>query len=282
MGIKGAKTNRYQYNGIELNSDFGLDISMAFFRGYDAAVGRWWQIDPKPNASESPYCGMSNNPIKLTDPFGDTVLVRHGTGFLGLGKKEILAYADGKLSNRDGSNYTGKVKGFLKNVVGALDKINSKSNGQTLLDKFEGKKNVLIQKGSENSTINSKGSDRAFSTKTINYSGSSTGGPDVNGSDKRPNFVGLAHELGHAESGMFGGSIIPPGVAGQAYDPTNPDANLSNVSKDEYNAVDEENKIRTEHGVPLREYYTKDASGAGFMPFLQPGTKNNIITGKPY
>jgi hypothetical protein len=30
--------NKYQYNGIEMNNDFGLDLNMAFYRGYDAAV----------------------------------------------------------------------------------------------------------------------------------------------------------------------------------------------------------------------------------------------------
>jgi RHS repeat-associated protein len=65
--------NKYQYNGIEMNNDFGLDLNMAFYRGYDAAVGRWWQIDPKPNLSESSYSAMGNNPIRYSDMLGDTV-----------------------------------------------------------------------------------------------------------------------------------------------------------------------------------------------------------------
>ena len=60
-GASADAKNKYQFNGIELNSDFGLDINTAFFRGYDPTVGRWWQIGPKPNASESSYSGMGNN-----------------------------------------------------------------------------------------------------------------------------------------------------------------------------------------------------------------------------
>ncbi len=68
-----AGANKYQFNGIELNTDFGLDLNTAFYRGYDAAVGRWWQVDPKPNFAESVYVGMGNNPIKINDPLGDTI-----------------------------------------------------------------------------------------------------------------------------------------------------------------------------------------------------------------
>lgn len=73
MNTPSVLDSKYQFNGIELNNDFGLDLSMAFYRGYDATLGRWWQIDPKPNYSESQYVGMGNNPIIYSDLIGDTV-----------------------------------------------------------------------------------------------------------------------------------------------------------------------------------------------------------------
>lgn len=81
MGIKGewkfvqpqvGGTNFEQFNGIELNDDFGLNWNMAMFRTYDPSIGRWGQIDPLAELflSVSPYNGIGNNPIAFSDPLG--------------------------------------------------------------------------------------------------------------------------------------------------------------------------------------------------------------------
>lgn len=43
------------------------------FRQLDPQIARWKSLDPKRNASESPYVSMANNPIWFNDPMGDTI-----------------------------------------------------------------------------------------------------------------------------------------------------------------------------------------------------------------
>ncbi|MEO1259045.1 MAG: RHS repeat-associated core domain-containing protein [Bacteroidota bacterium] len=75
MNIEGswsAGTNKYQYNGKELNTDFGLDWNDYGARWYDAGLGRWTSIDPLATQyySISPYCYTANNPVRFIDPDG--------------------------------------------------------------------------------------------------------------------------------------------------------------------------------------------------------------------
>lgn len=39
---------------------------------YDPRLGRRWNVDPKTKVFESPYACFDNNPIKYSDPNGDT------------------------------------------------------------------------------------------------------------------------------------------------------------------------------------------------------------------
>jgi RHS repeat-associated protein len=67
-----SRDNKYQYNGKELNDDFGLNWNDYGARWYDAAVGRWNGVDP--SAQKKPsltgYRVFFNNPIRFIDPNG--------------------------------------------------------------------------------------------------------------------------------------------------------------------------------------------------------------------
>jgi RHS repeat-associated protein len=106
--------NGYQYNGKELNDDFGLNWNDYGARWYMADIGRWGSVDPLADmmAGWSPYSYTFNNPLKYTDPtgmapFGDF-----------LDKNGKLIGNDGKT---DGKVYVVKTteKSFGEGVPGA-------------------------------------------------------------------------------------------------------------------------------------------------------------------
>ena len=64
--------NFYQYNGKEMNADFGLDWLDYGARWYDASLARWSAIDPLAEKfpAWSDYNYVLGNPVMLVDPDG--------------------------------------------------------------------------------------------------------------------------------------------------------------------------------------------------------------------
>jgi RHS repeat-associated protein len=67
-----STAQKFGFGGKELNQELGLEWMDFDARNYDAAIGRWMNIDPLAELlmSYSPYVSSFNNPIYFTDPTG--------------------------------------------------------------------------------------------------------------------------------------------------------------------------------------------------------------------
>ena len=246
--IQGTENKYKTYQGQELEEELGKDTYAFQWRDYDPAILRFNKMDrfAEKYYDQSPYSFSQNNPIRFVEVSGDSIWIRY--------KKERIRYEDGKLYNKDGTAYNGKglktnkdgttkLKGFLGSAVSALDKIRSGGDaGNELVGNLQDAgQHIFIGQG-QNST----------SVFNVSWNPSNeNGGTNQLGSSKRPSFIGLAHELGHAHDWLDGsvdqttiGTIGGKSILGA-----------------EYNAMHWENRIRGENGVSLRTRYGTGDNG---------------------
>jgi RHS repeat-associated protein len=64
---------QYRYNGVEFQSELGLQVYFTRFRTYDPVLGHWLETDPRASSllQETPYNAFLNSPLQHADPAGD-------------------------------------------------------------------------------------------------------------------------------------------------------------------------------------------------------------------
>ena len=261
----GKLVNRKKFNGIEHTTELDLNTYDAFFRNADPQIGRWWQIDPKPNVFESPYAMMGNHPVLKFDPLGDTAVVR-------VNRKLEIRYVDGNWINsstRAGVDpNTIKNKG-VKRIMADYSKLNTISDFSPVTVLINSSENNVVLSPSSGPSGGSETQARKYFSDLKNKSKpdilvNSTGGGTLsnklfNGnSGKAPSYITLGHELGHAwdlltNSPSTANFVQVPGLS-------------DNISNSEVNAMYWENILRINGGLPLRTHYNYSTTNGLELP----------------
>jgi len=104
-------TNPYLYNGKEIDRMNGLNENDYGGRWYDAAVGRWGNVDPLAEKyySISPYAYCAGNPVRFIDPNGKEVVAMDENAKRNIRNTLTKSEAKYVKFNKDGTLNTGKL-----------------------------------------------------------------------------------------------------------------------------------------------------------------------------
>ena len=197
----------FVYTGKELDEETGYGYFGARYMDHELMTG-WLSVDPMsdkyPNISPYAYCAC--NPVKLVDPDGREIWIIGSDG-------NNYQYKDGKLYNKDGSEYMGN-DDFATRVQGDLNTLKEKGMSEQVRSlEVSNNKHTIKSSGILNSTDPGIENENNISNgigcgTTIMYNPNRT---EVEGWE-RPAVVGLAHETQHAfemDNGIYDKNKLP-------------------------------------------------------------------------
>ena len=205
-------------------------------RYYSSDLSLWLSVDPMCDKypSLSPYVYCADNPVKLVDPNGEDIYVGE------------YRYYNGQLYDKEGNVFTPSENTFEAKALCSLNSLKGTRTGNILISKFEGsdKNNVVIKSGQRTTVgeICTSGNTGELLSQTIFWNTEGTEVETTQGIQKNRT-TDLGHELSHT------------------YDRVNQRKGLNdlcpkNGSRSEWIAVNRENRIRKDLGLPYRTGYT--------------------------
>jgi RHS repeat-associated protein len=253
-GLMGESTaggvQPYKYNGKELDRMHGLDLFDYGARHYDAALGRWFVVDPLAEKyySISQYAYVGNNPVNAVDLRGDSITTIVNT---------IITNPDGTTSlqstqynygqnpsgtygfiDSSGNLYSG-TDAFVNSLTTALNDLRTGGNvGSALVsDLVSSTKNVQIIQGKNTADPNGT---------YIKWNPNSTeGGINPIGTVYRPAYIGLGHEMAHIQDIWKGTYDNTTWIAVGGFTIPNAEKYATHI----------ENQLRAENNISLRTHY---------------------------
>jgi len=194
MSLTAQKWETYRFTSKEFDRETGLYYFGA--RYYEPKLSNWMSVDPSGFELINPMEKDDEGGLKVKEKYS---VVEALNWYSYAGNNPVIFV--------DPTGMKIKIKGsrkFRKAAKAALNTIKSMPKGNELVTNLKESENkhIIRETDEGNKTIPVPDDDvtDGYGSEMYYNPDKETGGKNAEGSDERPSFIGLAHELGHAEA----------------------------------------------------------------------------------